>query len=63
MDQKPCYSVNEVIVLLVECCGWELCLLRSVLVDDYKKGRYTLKDFSNMWILVERKIRTGRLVR
>lgn len=63
MQQKPCFSVEEVILLLVECHGTELITLRSVILDDFKLGRYSPKDFGNMWILVDRKLRTGKLVR
>ena len=62
MEKIPCFSVEEVILLLVECQGYELLTLRSVLLDDYKKGRYSPTDFGNMWILIDRKIRTGKLV-
>lgn len=60
---KPIYTLEEIVFLLCECEGTELLKLRFVVLDDYRQGRYSREDFSNIWTLIDRKLTTGRLLR
>lgn len=58
---KPCFTLEEIFVLLCECNGEELFILRAVVVDEYYLGRYNREEFSHIWTLIDRKLRTGKL--
>lgn len=62
MEEKPVFTLEEIFILLCECNGKELFILRSVVLDEYCLGRYNREDFSHIWTLTERKLRTGKLI-
>jgi hypothetical protein len=60
---KPCFSIEEFILLLHICDFEELSILQSVILDDYTRSRYSTTDFKNMWILIDKRLTSVRYKR